>query len=74
MTSLRDEIAADQGKPTQCAACRWLGQQAAKDAAEWRGIFADRSFTHASIHRALARRDTGIGRSSVETHRVGAHK
>lgn len=72
--SLRDEIAADQGKPTQCGVCLWLSRQTAKDQAEWREIFADRSFTHASIHRALVRRDSGIGRSSVESHRGAAHK
>lgn len=74
MTTLRDEIAADQGKPTQCAVCRWLDTLDPKSAADWRDVLADRSFTHASIHRAMARRDSGVGRSSVETHRSGAHK
>jgi hypothetical protein len=71
--SLRDELAADQGKPTQCAVCRWLGRQDDKTAAEWRGVFADRSFTAASIHRALIRREAAVGRSSVESHRTNGH-
>ena len=75
MTSLRDEIAADQGKPTQCSTCLWFRQSSEKDAAEWRAVFADRSFTHASIHRALVRRNVAnVGRSSVESHRMGGHK
>jgi len=75
MTSLRDEIAADQGKPTQCGVCLWLRLSADKDATEWRAVFADRSFSHASIHRAIVRRGvSNVGRSSVEGHRTGGHK
>ena len=74
MTSLREEIAADQGKPTQCAICRWLATLSASEAQEWREIMADRSFTHASIHRAIVKRTHIVGRSSVETHRSGNHR
>lgn len=74
MTSLRDEIAADQGKPTQCSACRWLAGLSDKEGAEWREILADRSFSHASIHRAMMKRNAPVGRSSVEGHRSGGHK
>jgi hypothetical protein len=72
--SLRDEIAADQGKPTQCALCRWLNTLDRKERTEWVEVLADRAFTHASIHRALLRRNAPVGRTSVETHRTGGHK
>lgn len=74
MTSLRDELAADQGKPTQCAMCRWLSDLDAKARAEWVEVIADRSYTHASIHRAVLRREAHVTRSSVESHRSNGHK
>lgn len=73
-TSLRDELSADQGKPTQCSVCRFLGDQPPKERADWTEVLADRSFTHASIHRALMRRDAVVSRGSVENHRSNGHK
>ena len=72
--SLRDELRADQGKPTQCTVCRWLNTLDAAAAAEWREVLADGSFTHASIHRALLRRDANVSRSGIEGHRTSGHK
>lgn len=74
MTSLRDELAADQGKPTQCSMCKWLGSLDAKARTEWADVLADRSYTHASIHRAILRREAPVTRSSVESHRTNGHK
>lgn len=73
-TSLLDEIRADQGKPTQCGLCRWLVDRPQKEREEWEAAFVDRSFTHASIHRALQRRGANITRGSVENHRANGHK
>ena len=74
MTSLRDELAADQGKPTQCSMCKWLSGLDAKGRAEWGDVLADRSYTHASVHRAIIRREAPVTRSSVESHRTNGHK
>lgn len=74
MTSLRDEIAADQGVPTQCTVCRWLTTLDDASRAEWTEVIGDRAFTHASIHRAIIRRNDAIGRSAVENHRQAGHK
>lgn len=74
MTSLRDELAADQGKPTQCSMCKWLESLDAKTRAEWAEVLADRSYTHASIHRAILRREAPVTRGSVEGHRTNGHK
>lgn len=71
--SLRDELAADQGKPTQCSVCRWLAQQDKETAPEWRTVLKDRSFTHASIHRAILRRDGIVSRGAIESHRSNNH-
>ena len=74
MTSLREELAADQGKPTQCSMCKWLGSLEPKVRAEWVEELADRSWTHASVHRAIIRREAPVTRSSVEGHRTNGHK
>jgi len=73
VTNLRDELSADQGKPTQCCLCKWIGVLAPKERAEWSEVMADRAYTHASIHRALIRREAAIPRGSVENHRVNGH-
>lgn len=72
--NLRDELAADQGTPTQCGMCKWLAGLDAKARAEWAEVLADRAYTHASIHRALIRRDAPVTRGSVEGHRSNGHK
>lgn len=72
--SLVDELRADQGKPTQCGLCRWLQQLTEAERAEWQGALDDRSFTHASIHRAIARRNGNVTRGSVENHRTSGHR
>ena len=72
--SLLDELRADQGKPTQCAVCRYLEGIKKSECAEWDLAMADRSFTSASIHRALQARQAPVGRSSVESHRANRHR
>ena len=73
MTNLRDELAADQGRPTQCSLCKWLSALAPKDRAEWNEVMADRAYTHASIHRALISRGSVGPRGAVENHRINGH-
>ena len=72
-TNLRDEVASDQGKKTQCGVCRWINQQDETTAAEWRAVIADKAFSTASLHRALQRREVAVGRGSVENHRSNGH-
>ena len=74
MTTLRDEIAADQGKPTQCGVCLTMSRMDEKARKEWDDVLNDQTFTHASIARAAARRRIGFTRSSIETHRKNLHR
>ena len=78
MSTLIDELRADQGKPTTCAACLWISGLSAEQQKQWDAAMADRSFTHASIHRAIQRRmpedGQGIGSSSVAKHRSSKHR
>ena len=70
-SNLRDELASDQSRKTQCGVCQWINQQ--NDAADWKAVIADKSFTHASIYRALQRRDVHVGRGAIEMHRLNNH-
>ena len=72
---LVDELKADQGKPTSCGVCTYLRTRPEAEQIEWDEALMDRSFTHASIQRALDRRAEGIvSRSSIENHRNNRHK
>lgn len=73
MTTLIDELRADQGKPTQCGFCLWLAGRTDAERKEWAVAAADRSFTHSSIFRAAKKRGYPAGLSSVETHRKNGH-
>lgn len=73
MTSLIDELRADQGRPTQCVLCAWLAQMPAAERAEWAVVAADRSFTIASLYRAAKKRGFPSGPASIENHRKREH-
>ena len=72
--TLIDELRADQGKPTQCALCIWLGTRTDPERKEWAAVTVDRSFTHASVFRAAKKRGYTGGTSSIETHRKNEHR
>jgi len=73
--SLIEELIADQDPRAVCRACAWIAAQTPKDQADWDRVMADRArFTHASVFRALVRRDAAVSRGSVENHRVGGHR
>ena len=74
MSTLLDELRADQGKPTQCVVCRWIETLSPGEQQEWDTACADRAFTHSSIFRALHRRESGVKRGSVENHRTNKHR
>lgn len=74
MPSLLDELRADQDPRAQCRVCRWIESLKPAEQAEWDAAMSDRSFTHASIYRALSRRESGCGRSGVESHRTSKHR
>ena len=74
MTSLMDELRADSRKMNACAACEWIAALPKAEQAEWDTACADRSFTHASIFRAIQRRNGRVGRGSIENHRLNAHR
>lgn len=84
MQSLMDELRADQGKATQCAVCLWIGTRPKAEQTEWHEAMKQHPtvITHASIHRAIARRideagtayvGPAVGRGSVENHRNNSH-
>lgn len=73
-TSLLDEIKADQNPRSQCKACVYIESLPPKEQAEWDKAMSDRSFTSTSVHRALTRRNVGVGKGSVESHRSNRHR
>jgi len=74
MTTLIDELKADQDPRTQCRLCVWLASRPEAECKEWAAVMIDRSFTHASIFRAAQRRGYNAGKGTVETHRGNGHK
>lgn len=74
MTSLADELRADQDPRSQCRLCRWIETLKSHEQAEWDVALADRSYTHTSIYRALARRESGVGKGTIENHRANRHR
>lgn len=74
MTSLADELKADQDPRTQCRVCTWIETLDEALQEEWDRASADRSYTHASFYRALMRRDVKISKGSVENHRSNRHR
>lgn len=79
MPSLEEELLSDQDPRVRCGVCDWLDKLGEKENPEWdKAINAkvgDRfRFTHASIHRALQRREAPIRRSTVEHHRQNGHR
>jgi hypothetical protein len=74
MTTLLDELKADQDPRTQCRLCTWLAARSEAERKEWAAVMADRSFTHASIFRAAQRRGYNAGKGTIETHRGNGHK
>lgn len=74
MTTLIDEIRADQDPRTVCRFCAWLTDRTKGEQAEWASAMTDRSFTHSSLFRAAKKRGYPNGSSAVETHRKNAHE
>lgn len=72
---LRQELLADQDPRITCRLCTWLKSQPPDVQAEWDAILADRaSFTHASVSRALKRREANLTDNSVMNHRGKGHR
>lgn len=74
MPSLADELRADQDPRSTCKLCTWLASLSTKEQAEWDAAIRDRTFTHASIFRALARRNSNVTKGSIESHRANRHR
>jgi hypothetical protein len=74
VTTLVEELKADQDPRTQCRLCVWLESRTESERKEWAAVMADRSFTHASIFRAAQRRGYNAGKGTIETHRGNGHK
>ena len=72
--SLAEELRADQDPRASCRLCAWLNSQNTLVQVEWDAVLADRSYTHASLYRALLKRDVPVGKSSVEGHRSNRHR
>lgn len=73
MTSLLDELKADQDPRLQCRFCVWLESLSPKDRHEWATAMADRSFTNTSLLRASKKRGYPHGEGSLVTHRKNGH-
>lgn len=73
MSSLEDELKADQKAATKCQTCIWLATLPEKDRDEWDRVMANRAYSHPSIHRAIIRRKGVVARGSIETHRANRH-
>lgn len=74
MVSILDELRADSKQPSSCRACDWIASRPEAEQKEWDAACADRSFTHAAIFRAMQRRESKVGRGSIENHRQNAHR
>ena len=67
---LLEELRADQSRGGQvCKTCVFIESQPAEEQHIWREAFADRSFSTASLARAIRKRDAKITESAVYTHR-----
>jgi hypothetical protein len=73
VTTLIDELRADQGKPNTCGFCHWLATRSEAERKEWASVATDRSFTCSSLFRAAKKRGYPHGTSAVETHRKNGH-
>lgn len=76
---LLDELMGDQDPRSRCVLCEWLEAQTKSERDEWTQALTMRAgtkyrFTHASIQRALKRRNVKVGRATVQTHRNSEHK
>ena len=69
MTSLIEELRADQDPRTSCRFCVWLAGRSAAERAEWAAAMVDRSFTNTSIFRAAKKRGYAGSNGSPESHR-----
>ena len=66
-----EELRADQARGGQvCKTCTFITSQPAEEQHVWREAFADRSFSTASLARAIQKRDVTITESAVYTHRA----
>ena len=74
MTTLIEELRADQSPRTQCRFCGWLAERSKPERDEWAAAMLDKSYTHASLFRAAQRRGFMNAQGSVETHRTGGHR
>lgn len=72
--SLAAELRADQKTSgSKCTLCTYLKSLAPREQKEWRDVITDRSFSGASISRALMRRTITITEGTVERHRRMGH-
>lgn len=74
VTTLIEELKADQDPRSQCRFCTWLVTQPEKERNEWAEAGPDRSYTHASLFRAARKRGFTGGEGSIEGHRKGLHE
>lgn len=75
MGAILDEISQDQGTAvSRCTLCAWLETQPEADQAEWDAALATKSFTRASIFRALKRHGVVIGKETAANHTKSDHR
>lgn len=73
MPGILEEIRRDQNPKVTCRTCAYIKTLSEREQAEWDQAFAS-GFTITSIHRALQRRNSGVGKSSVEGHFYNKHR
>jgi hypothetical protein len=71
MTSLHEELLADKPRQTQCLVCLFIESLPLADQEEWKTEFAlpPKVVSTAALRRAMSRRGTVIGRTSISLHR-----
>ena len=69
MTTLIEELKADQDSRASCRFCAWLDDRTKAERAEWVEALKDRSFTNTSLFRAAKKRGYNGSDGSLENHR-----